>query len=339
MSIEINNIKNNLSTSTNGQRTCVAFKTNPIPQDKVEISSKKKGLSDGAKIGIGIGIAGAVGLGIYKRKSLKNIWEKIFGKGNKKPPKEPNEAGSKPEEVNGSSATENIKKYLDRIDDIKENFSKIFGRDFTKDEANEMALKYKEIFEIENDGDFANKIFSQLKNDYKLPDGIPMSCPRFENGYYACFSIRDGLKVNLDRLESASREDFTSYIAHELKHAKQDEICCRVDLQKYIEACVKDNQKSNLPYWQRCLRECGNNVEAAKRKNMQTIYDQMLPSYKNLEKITQDSPLYQKGLDYIENFSDYKMPTEDGYWEQLVEREACDAGTRIRNIYKWIMNK
>ena len=101
MSIEINSIKNNPSpypSPSRGEGKNATFKSNPIPQDKVEISSKKKGLSDGTKIGIGIGALTLIGVGIYKRKSLKTLWEKIFGKGNKKPPEKPNKP-SEPNEV------------------------------------------------------------------------------------------------------------------------------------------------------------------------------------------------------------------------------------------------
>ncbi len=112
MSIEINRIKNNpLSSSSDlpndKQRTNVWFKSNPIPQDKVEISSKKKGLSDGAKIGIGIGTLTLIGVGIYKRKSLKKFWEKIIGKGGKKPPEKPNKPSEPKEAPNKPKREEN----------------------------------------------------------------------------------------------------------------------------------------------------------------------------------------------------------------------------------------
>lgn len=83
MSIRISNAVINQTAVTPNKRV-VAFKSNSLPQDKVEISDKKKGLSTGAKVGIGLSVAAVLGLGIYKRKSLKNLWEKIFsGKSNK----------------------------------------------------------------------------------------------------------------------------------------------------------------------------------------------------------------------------------------------------------------
>ena len=56
-----------------------------MPNDKVELSAKKKEISNGAKIGIGISIATVIGLSAEliwsKGKHLKSLWEKIIGKG------------------------------------------------------------------------------------------------------------------------------------------------------------------------------------------------------------------------------------------------------------------
>ena len=132
MSIKINSITKNLINTANNSKI-VAFKSNPMPNDTIELSTKKE-LSNTSKVGIGIGIATIIGLGLEvslgKCKHLKSLWKRISGKG-----------------VNGTNSANEGKKYLDKIDDIKENFSKIFGRDYTKDEAQELALKYKEIFE------------------------------------------------------------------------------------------------------------------------------------------------------------------------------------------------
>lgn len=85
-----NSQNNNITVKTANVTNFRGTNVNSISQDKVELSSKKKKLSTEAKVGIGLGILTIIGVGIYKRKSLKNLWEKIFGKGNKKPPKEPN---------------------------------------------------------------------------------------------------------------------------------------------------------------------------------------------------------------------------------------------------------
>lgn len=332
MSIEINSIKQNQINTANNSKI-IAFKSKPIPNDKVELSTKKE-LSNGQKIGIGIGIASFVGLGVEliwgKGKHLKSLWEKISGKG-----------------VNN---VDEGKKYLDKIDDIKENFSKIFGRDYTKDEAQELALKYKEIFETEDNNECLDNFLKQIRKDYDLPEfgfyvnKMKSSIDYAEWGLYSggitynrdLISIVDGKITNVDRLH------LIKAIAHELKHATQDKVANQVDIHKNIIAKVDREERHNSEAWQKALRLYGSDIDETRRKLSELLYRKMIPSFKTLEKIHEDSPLYQKGLEYIEGTRNYILPSEEGldrYKNQLVEKEAFDAGDRMEQIYKWLMNK
>lgn len=80
--IKVGNISNTQITSSNNKIT--TFKSNPISNDKVELSTKKKEISKGVKLGIIKTITAAIGLGIEvfacKGKHLKSIWNKIMGK-------------------------------------------------------------------------------------------------------------------------------------------------------------------------------------------------------------------------------------------------------------------
>lgn len=96
LSIEVNNtgINNHINYVQNNK--VVPFKSNSIPSDSIELSTKKKELSTWSKIGIGVGIISIIGLGAEliwgKGKHLKSIWEKISSK---KSSKKPN-SGEKP---------------------------------------------------------------------------------------------------------------------------------------------------------------------------------------------------------------------------------------------------
>lgn len=267
-----------------------------------------------------------------KGKHLKSFWEKISGKG-----------------VNNTNSTENGKKYLDRIDDIKENFSKIFGKDFTKDEANELALKYKEIFETEDSVNFFEKIFAQIQKDYNLPN-VGGIFEEMEPGEFAGWNMFTGLSYNLKQtkrnaegkiVEILNKHKMVNYITHELKHATQDKLANQVDIHKNIRARIDCEQKHNTELWQENLRKYGTNIEETKEKMADEWYEWVLPSFKNLEKIPEDSPLYQKGLEYIEGHRNYIRHQDDvnGYRNQLVEKEAFDAGYRMEEIYHWLTNK
>lgn len=78
MSLEIDSLNNNNLTNSIPNNKALGLKNDSKPKDTVELSAKKKELSTGAKIGIGVGIAAILGVGIYKRKSLKNLWKKFW---------------------------------------------------------------------------------------------------------------------------------------------------------------------------------------------------------------------------------------------------------------------
>ena len=48
----------------------------------------------------------------------------------------------------------------------------------------------------------------------------------------------------------------------------------------------------------------------------------------------------EKGLEYIEGTRNYIRHQDDlnGYYNQLIEKEAFDAGNRMEQIYKWLTN-
>ena len=71
LSIEVNNIGINNHINSVQNNKVVAFKSNTIPSDSIELSTKKKELSIWSKIGIGVGIVSIIGLGA----------ELIWGKG------------------------------------------------------------------------------------------------------------------------------------------------------------------------------------------------------------------------------------------------------------------
>ena len=325
---------NQISTYKNSN--AIAFKTKPIEQDKNKISSKKEELPNTAKVGIYFGILTLIGLGIYNRRSLKNLWEKTF----------------ESKSVSNNNAVNKNKKYLDKINEIKENFSKIFDRDFTKDEANELALKYKEIFETENNKEFMGKIFEQIRKDYNLPE-IPYKIEKMPNNLeYACWSMTDGVTYNLNlvkfviengtaKFTEINRPHIAMSLAHEMKHATQDKLANQVDIQKNILAYIDREQRYNSDFWKKNLMKYNNNIEETKEKLVEQLYNSVIPSFKNLEKISKDAPLYQKGLEYIDGVRNYIRP-EGGlerYRSQLIEKEAHDAGSRMEQIYKWLTNK
>ena len=332
MSLKIDNIPVKDSFSNTSQNyNIAAFKSNPLPQDRVEISQKKKEPSYLSTFGFGAVVFSAIGLGVElfccKGKDLKSLWSKI--KGEKKIEPSP-------------------KTYIENIEKIQEYFNKIFDKNLTKDEANEMALKYKEAFNEKENLSFISKLFNQLNKDYGIPLKTAQSDVELGNAHGA-FSVMHGIKengtlspggmtFNEHTLDEGNRKLLVQTFAHELKHAQQMKICLGVDKRQFIENNARKNL--NHAWYQDALRARGGNAKLAMDDYVQKIESTLLlPEFRNIEKIENSSPLYQRGLNYMESWNNYIKCTErtyDEYRNQLVEREAHDAGDKFAEIYEML---
>ena len=56
------------------------------------------------------------------------------------------------------------------IEKVAQNFSEIFRRDVSKEEAQKMVKEYKDVFTTKEKDDFVKKIFEQIKKDYGYQD-------------------------------------------------------------------------------------------------------------------------------------------------------------------------
>ena len=290
-----------------------------------EETAPKNNNSTKWEIGLGLTCLGAIAIGvaIAKGKGTKSLLNKT-----------PNKTVETQEN-----------NFLPNIEDIQSHFSKIFEREVSKQEANEMALKYKEIFKNEDNSKFTGKLFEQLKKDYKLPE-MKFYLDPLENGTVAAYSsFNGGLTYNITlngevaNLNSIRREDVVKALVHELKHAKQDEIMFRTNFQETIKAYAKREEKYNSGFFRESLSRCNNDKRAALIDCENRFKERLIEGFKNLEQLPTDSPLYKKGEKYLENLRNYIMPEESysGYRNQIIESEAFDSGENLLKIYKQLM--
>lgn len=338
MSIRINNIQApNLNNSLYSRKP-VSFRQ-AVFQDKVELKNNKQSLSGSAKIGIGIGILSILLLGaeliFSKGKHIKRLSNKLF-------------------------ISSNNQKYMKHIEEIRTDFSKIFGKEYSTEEVKELAAKYKEIFELKDNNEFMKKIWTQLNTDFGLKD-IPYSISELENPkMYAAYNLFNGITYNANLIKwttkeviqngitkneinfaEVDRKHITISLAHELKHAAQDKLACGIDVQKLLNAYIDREQKSNSKAWKSVLAQCNNDAAKARKLLEEKMYDSMIPSYKTQEKIPKDSPMYQKGMEYIDNIRNYISFEDDysKYKNQLIEKEAFEVGDLFKKIYEWLTEK
>ena len=138
------------------------------------------------------------------------------------------------------------------IEKVAQNFSEIFRKDISKDEATQMVNKYKEIFKEDDVEKFCTNIFEQIKKDYgfkkaniklkikRMPDA-KLSTIRTKHEL-ASYNARDGVLTLCPTHSSKGfvspmdKQEIFDSVIHEFQHALQSQYAYRTNATKYIEA-------------------------------------------------------------------------------------------------------
>lgn len=133
------------------------------------------------------------------------------------------------------------------IEQVAKNFSEIFRKNVSKEEAEKLVKKYEDIINIEDMEEFYKKAFEQVKKDYgyeKLP--ITLEIQKLERGSgnagwqpeFGQISIDahsiDGKTIS--SLNKRGRKVELQTIMHEFQHIKQHEIGYRTSRDSLAEA-------------------------------------------------------------------------------------------------------
>ena len=218
MSISVDNTKNINTPFLQSNK--VAFRATSVqtlPNDTLEISTKKKGMSRETKWGIGIGsialalIGGVIGIRKYKANYIDNA-QKLF----------------------------------------KEMF---FNKDITREQTIDMLKKYQEISKIQDKEEYIKALFEETRKNHKLGKDLKLEfwkeMKNHEGGEN--YALTDTIALN----PNWSRENLTNAVFHELRHAKQDYFAINTNLERFYSCANVTSEKEKahiLPYLQ---RKCG----------------------------------------------------------------------------------
>ena len=193
----------------------------PLKQDTVQISAekeiktnKKEGLSTGAKWAIGLATSAAAVYGCV-------VGHRML---------------TKPSIVK-----------------VAKNFSEIFRRDVSKEEAKVLTEKYKEIFKVEEYDDFCKRIFEQAKKDFgyekvgiklkvnKMADtSVGSALSKHEIASYNCLNgilTLNPTHSKNGKMSGTNKLEMLEALMHEFQHTKQSEFAYRTNPLKYFDAC------------------------------------------------------------------------------------------------------
>jgi len=244
------------------------------------------------------------------------------------------------------------------IDKVAQNFSEIFRKDVSKEEAQKMVDKYKEIFEIKDKDKFIEKCFKQVKSDYGY-ENIDISIDKLSkeaieeakkrgkelSGGFNPLSVTfkdyhgakyDGTEMILGTKAvvvdpSKSKQEIFKSIVHELRHAKQHEMCYRLDKNKFFDA-IKEARMGG------CKNESWyNDICNEYISKLNEVYAKTWDKLPQLEKGTNE---YNLALKYIEELRNYTGGAEnfEKYKEQLIEQEAHVTAPFVQEIYNFFTN-
>jgi len=237
-----------------------------------------------------------------------------------------------------------------KIEDVAKNFSEIFRRDISEDEAEKMCQRYKEIFDIKDTKEFQQTMFEQVKKDYGLEETkwdlhvkkISISA----NGAFNLMEIDSKGDicvggVYVDSKITLSRTRFFQTIIHELNHAKQHQISYMADSDAAIEPyLIKINYKKVSDYVRKKLGisdkkgfnmileqtkdDLFQNVRDYVNKKNNLIKEKIIEGFGTTKpnSLSKDSKEYDLGLKYIEGNRTYTTKALKGYYKQLIEQES-----------------
>ena len=209
---------------------------------------------------------------------------------------------------------------------VQSRVQRIFLEDFTKEEAKAIQKKYQDILKISDKDEFLDKLFTELKKDYKL-DNIPIKLDKnFKSGekenditkaaHISLSHSEPYLSLGVDR--TFDNNQLLRHMTHELRHAKQDllnyQVSTRDDLISVWKDRLKDFAKSEKANW---------NQEEID-ENAQVMADEIINFYKklNIQKLDKNDRNYELGRQILDSYRTYANQSANVYRSTLYETDA-----------------
>lgn len=220
---------------------------------------------------------------------------------------------------------------------IQQNLAEIFERkDLTKEEAESLLQKYKEIYNIKDKNEFIQQAFNQVKKDLGY-ENTPIEVV-----------IRDKIiKEDKGRITLASynpqnikiyakrpKEEILGRLMHEFKHMKQFESMFRGDSKRCAQIFIDFYKILKDPSLKKIYDE--------NPKAFEEVVEELLAKYfGHLPKFERNSMEYAQTEKYFEAWKNYNKDSKNGYKDyanNLFEQEAKHIGGLMQEVAKYIKN-
>ena len=207
---------------------------------------------------------------------------------------------------------------------VQSRVQRIFLEDFTKEEAKAIQKKYQDILKISDKDEFIDKLFTELKKDYKL-DNIPIKLDKtYKSGeksgaivgaaHFLPHHDKGFWEVGIDR--KFSNEDILKHLTHELKHAKQDLIQYQVANRDDLISVHKDRIKDIFRGESWCQKKIDENATE--------MVDEIIKFYEKIgvKKIDSTDRNYDWGRKILNSYRTYANKSQEAYHTTFYETDA-----------------
>lgn len=220
--------------------------------------------------------------------------------------------------------------YAGKTFEPKVLFKQIFSKEISDETAQTLCSKYKEILAEPDFNKFLEQLFVQVKKDFGL-DYFELSLKKFSQaGRDIALSASsskylDYMQFKFFEDSPINRRKAFELMMHEVNHMKQNEISIAVDPGGYINVLAKNS--GNDP--KGILNRIG-------RNKISSILNKHKP-------IPEGSPLYDRGMRYIESSKNYFSPKGDftaekflAYKRQFNEAESYAVQDRAGELFYFL---
>lgn len=248
-------------------------------------------------------------------------------------------------------------------------FSKMFSKNLTGEETQQIIENYKKIMKIDKPEEFASRLFDEVKKNFGYKNKeIRLILVKTETIADELKHPADGgaaldevyvklswlMKCQKRKISALKKKKLFDVLHHEFRHIKQNEFAYRTEPDEFIESLIgkysdeeleniakkafSDEKIKNLSEQGRDLKE-----EAAliMKKECSVLFDSLYGDSGRFEKGSNE---YKKGLEYINAEKKYRLPKggimgQIRYKNNLLEKEAFKVSDMARQIFRYLKKK
>lgn len=226
------------------------------------------------------------------------------------------------------------------LEKIQQNLAEIFGKkDLTKEQAEAMLKKYKELLKIKDSKEFITKAFEQVKEDFGYKDikinltinDKPFKSETSSNNLWGASSL-----LGIEIFSGDSKKGLLNTLVHEFTHIRQKEFQIRYDLERFLdtEADSICTIVKNSEEYKRAPKESQDKLKA----KLKTFLRSNLCGLEHLPKIKENTPEQELAENYFKASEEYfdESGKKKDYHGNFLETEAFHNGSLMEEVFRYI---